>query len=403
MMKFKNDYIHNALNALNFQTFSEIQEKVIPYALKGRDVIGVSETGSGKTHAFLLPLLDNLDNPSNLKYAQALIVAPTRELAKQIESMIKAITEHADFPVDIRTFAGGSDRNREIERLKKHQPDIVIGTPGRLEDLIIKEKVLHVHTVKTFVIDEADMALDQGFIETLGRLASIVNTKAQMMVFTATLPKHLKHFVEKSMHHPHQVILDTMRLKELKIRHQFMRSARENRDQDLLKLLGAFNPYLALIFTNSKDDAERLKALLYQEGLSVTALHGDLSARQRKQVMREIDNLKVQYIVASDMAARGMDIKGISHIVNYEFPRKMHFYIHRSGRTGRMGMEGEVITLYDKRDHEAFAYLEKEHVRFEFITVKNGEIVVRENDREVIKKTQKKYEYKNKQYDKHRK
>ncbi len=392
MITFNRDYINNALKTLNFQSFTQIQEEIIPEALKGRDCIGVSETGSGKTHAFLLPIFDALTHGES-KGVQALIIAPTRELAAQIESMAKAIGEHAPNRIDIRSYYGGSDRTREIERLKKTQPDIAIGTPGKLADLAIKENVLKIHTAKHVVIDEADMALEQGFIDTLHTLTSKVGHNAQLMVFTATLPKHLQRFVEKSMRNPKQVILDTLRLKNLDIRHRFMRTTDEGRMQTLLKLLPTFNPYLGLIFTNTKDDAQMLKGVLHREGYSVTALHGDLSQRERKQAMRAIDTLNVQYIVASDMASRGMDIKGVSHIINYDFPPKMHFYIHRSGRTGRMGMSGEVITLYNKRDHEAFEYLQKEEVRFEFIDVKKGEIIVKDSDKDVMKQAQKRYEY----------
>ncbi len=382
MYSFKKSYINNALKALEFQTFTEIQEKIIPYAIKGRDIIGASETGSGKSHAFLLPIFEQLDE--SLKKVQAVIVSPTRELASQIEKFAKEIASYYEGHISIKSFQGGSDREKEIAWLKNNQPQIVIGTPGKLYDLLVKEHVLKIHTAKTLVIDETDMALEQGFMKEIEAIASTVKKDSQMMVFSATIPKHLEHFVQKSMHHPHKVILDKKRLKHLDINHYFLRTTKESRLTDLEALMKTFNPYLAIIFTNTKEDAAWLGGHLRSLKYKVTTLHGDLSSRERKQSLRDIDKLNVQYIIASDMASRGIDIKGVSHIINYEFPKDMTFYIHRSGRTGRMKMSGDVYTLYTKKNQDAFDFLMKEEVAFEFITLKKGEIVTKETDKQVL-------------------
>ncbi len=382
MYQFKKSYINNALKALEFQTFTEIQEKIIPFAIKGRDIIGASETGSGKSHAFLLPIFEQLDE--SLNNVQALIISPTRELASQIEKFAKEIASYYEGHISIKSFKGGSDREREIAWLKNNQPQIVIGTPGKLYDLLVKENVLKIHTAKTLVIDETDMALDQGFMKEIEAIASTVKKESQMMVFSATIPKHLEHFVQKSMHHPHKVILDKKRLKHLDINHYFLRTTEENRLNDLESLLKTFNPYLAIIFTNTKEEASQLSGHLRRLKYQVTALHGDLSPRERKQVLRDIDKLNVQYIVASDMASRGIDIKGISHIINYNFPKDMTFYIHRSGRTGRMKQSGDVYTLYTKKNQQAFDFLVKEEVSFEFVALKKGELITKETDQQVL-------------------
>ena len=389
MHTFQKSYINNALKALKFQTFTEIQEKIIPYAIKGRDVIGASETGSGKSHAFLLPIFENLDEDK--QHVQAVIVTPTRELANQIEKFAREIAEHAKKHIDIRSYKGGTDRDKEIARLKKKQPQIVIGTPGKIFDLMVKENVLNIHPARTVVIDETDMALDRGFMEEIEAIVSTVRSDAQLMVFSATIPKHLEHFIQKSMKHPHKVILDKKRLKNLDLDHYFIRTTEEDRRTTLEKLLTKLNPYLAIIFTNTKEDAATLSSHLRGLGYKVTALHGDLKPRERKQVLRDIDKLHVQYVVASDMASRGIDIKGVSHIINYDFPRDMTFYIHRSGRSGRMGMSGEVYTLYTKKNQDAFDFLMKEEVSFEFLTFRKGELVTKESDSQVLTRAHQKH------------
>jgi len=395
MYTFRKSYINNALKTLKFQTFSEIQEKIIPYAVKGRDVIGASETGSGKSHAFLLPIFEMLEE--DIAYPQALIITPTRELATQLEKMAKAIATHSEKTIDIRTYKGGTDRDRELQRLKKSQPQIIIGTPGKIYDLVLKENALKIHKVNTLVIDETDMAMDEGFMNELEAIVSTVRKDTQLMVFSATIPKHLQHFIQKSMNNPHKVILDQKRLKNLDINHHFLRTTPEDRINTLEKLLETFNPYLAMIFTNTKEDAEMLSSHLHSKNFKVTALHGDLSPRHRKQVLRDIEKLNVQYIVASDMASRGIDIKGVSHIINFDFPRDMTFYIHRSGRTGRMGMSGDVYTLYTDKNKEAFDFLMKEEVSFQFITVKNKEIVIKESDEKILRRAHQKHLHKKQQ------
>lgn len=384
MKEFKKDYIQRAIKALNFEKLTEIQENIIPEAIKGRDVIGVSETGSGKTHAFLLPIFERLDE-SDVR-VQAVIVAPTRELAKQIETMARIIAEHSDQPIKIRTYSGGEDRNREIERLRRGAPHIVIGTPGKLYDLAIKENHLPLHQARTLIIDEADMALDAGFLSELEAIINTVPKTAQFMVFSATMVKPLRDTLKKVMRHPLEVVLETQRLKQLPIKHHFIKTNPDKVIDTLDALLSAINPYLALVFANTKEEAETVAGHLHQNGLKVTSLHGDLSSRTRKQVLRDINNLNVQYIVASDMASRGIDIKGISHIINLAFPRDMSFYIHRSGRTGRMGQSGKVYTIYTDRNHEAFKYLLKENVTLHFIDVKHKEIIPKKQDEKILNK-----------------
>ncbi len=376
-MRFKKPYLYNALEGLNFQSFTEIQQKVIPDALKGRDIIGVSETGSGKTHAYLLPLFDRLDEEK--KRIQAVILSPTRELAEQILAFARAIAAYNPKKPDIRIYTGGRDRAREIERLQKSQPQIVIGTPGKIFDLALKENVLKIHTADTLVVDEADMSLEVGFLKEMEAIAAAVGEKSQFMVFSATFPDNLRGFIKKSMHQPLEVVLGRRRLSRLPIRHRFVKTAPAERMEMLEKVIDAINPYLAMIFANTTKEVDEIAMRLREKDLDVTRLHGDMSARERKQAVRDIQNLHVQYIVASDMASRGIDITGVSHIVNHAFPADMTFYIHRVGRTARMGMDGEAITLYDPtRDERAFSFLKKEGVEPIHTVIEDGRLVSKE-------------------------
>lgn len=378
-MKFKKPYLYNALEGMNFQSFTEIQKEIIPEALKKRDVIGVSETGSGKTHAFLLPVFDALI--AEERRVQTVILAPTRELAEQILKMARELMTYTDENLDVRIYTGGRDRVREIERLKKSQPQVVIGTPGKVHDLAIQENLLKIHTADTLVIDEADMSLEIGFMKDLEAIAYTVGKDAQLMVFSATMPDHLHAFIKKSMHQPHEVVLNKKRLAGLDIRHRFVKARPENRLDTLDRVLKAINPYLALIFANTKEDVELIASHLHQKDLDVTYLHGDLRPRERKQVLRDVASLNVQYIVASDMASRGIDIEGVSHIINFAFPKDMNFYIHRVGRTGRMGRSGTAITFYDDGDEQAFEFLTKEEVPLDFCDVADGEFVSKKPDK----------------------
>ncbi len=376
-MRFKKPYLYNALEGLNFQSFTEIQQKVIPDALKGRDIIGVSETGSGKTHAYLLPLFDRLDEEK--KRIQTLILSPTRELAEQILAFARAIAGYNPKKPDIRIYTGGRDRAKEIERLHKSQPQIAIGTPGKVFDLALKENVLKIHTADTLVIDEADMSLEAGFLKEMEAIAATCGEKAQLMVFSATFPDNLGTFIKKSMHQPLEVVLGRRRLAKLPIRHRFVKIAAAERMVMLEKVIDAINPYLAMIFANTTTEVDNIARRLKEKDLDVTRLHGNMSARERKQAVRDIHSLNVQYIVASDMASRGIDIEGVSHIVNHAFPADMTFYIHRVGRTARMGMDGDAITLYDpERDEKAFTFLKKEGVEPVYAVIEAGRLVSKE-------------------------
>ena len=356
-------YIKAALKALNFTELTQIQEEVIPLALKKADIIGQSQTGSGKTHAFLIPIFEALD-PDEQK-VQVIITTPTRELAEQIYQVALHISSFSETPISIVRYMGGTDKERSIAKLKS-QPQIVIGTPGRIRDLAINERALLVHTAKILVIDEADMTLEAGFLQDIDQIAYAMNKNLQMMVFSATIPVGIKPFLKKYMQQPQHIHISPKQQTAVKIEHILYPTKHRPRIEILKKVLTALNPYLAVVFANTKKNAAEISRELTAAGFKVGEIHGDLDPRKRRQVMNRIRNLEFQYIVATDIAARGIDIEGISHVINFELPSDLEFYIHRTGRTARGSFDGVAITLFDTGEEDALSQLEARGITFTY-------------------------------------
>ncbi len=365
-------YLKEAVADLHFETLTQIQEEVMPLALKGKDIIGQSQTGSGKTHAFLIPIFEELDE--DLQQVQAVITTPTRELAEQIYLVATQLASFCDKPIKIARYVGGTDKQKTIEKLGT-QPQIVIGTPGRIKDLAINERVLLVHTAKMFVVDEADMTLETGFLTDIDQIAGTMGRGLQMMVFSATIPQALKPFLKKYMTAPTHIHIQPRQQTAVKIEHILYPTKHRSRVNIVANILKVLNPYLAIIFVNTKQNATTVSNALMSQGFRVGQIHGDLTPRQRRQMMQRIRNLEFQYIVATDIAARGIDIEGISHVINYELPQDLEFYIHRVGRTARGNYDGMAITLYDSAEEELLLQLEERGINFNYREIKNGELV----------------------------
>ncbi|MTO64827.1 DEAD/DEAH box helicase, partial [Turicibacter sanguinis] len=348
-------YLKAAIEDLHFEELTQIQEQVIPLALEGKDIIGQSQTGSGKTHAFLIPIFESLKE--DVQQVQAVITTPTRELAEQIYIVASHLASFSETPIKIGRYVGGTDKKQTIERLGV-QPQIVIGTPGRIKDLAINERALLVHTAKMFVVDEADMTLETGFLTDIDQIAGTMGKDLQMMVFSATIPQALKPFLKKYMTVPTHIHIQPRQQTAVKINHILYPTKHRSRVNIVANLLKTINPYLAIIFVNTKQHATEVSNALTSQGLQVGQIHGDLTPRQRRQMMQRIRNLDFQYIVATDIAARGIDIEGVSHVINYELPQDLEFYIHRVGRTARGNYDGVAITLYDSAEEELLQELE---------------------------------------------
>jgi len=372
MFEYKK-YINSALEDTKFTELTEVQKKVIPLVIEGKDLMVTSETGSGKTHAFLIPIFQKLDE--NEHGMQFLISSPTRELAEQIFTFAKQIASFSPTPIDIRLYTGGSNRLEEIARLKKTQPQIAIGTPGKLKDLVVKENVLDIHLVRLFVVDEADMTLDEGFLEDVDYVASKMDKRLQTLVFSATLPEKIQPFLRKYLKNPEFIQVAAKNDTSLNISHYFVKTKGRPREEVLKSVLRSVHPYFAIVFANTKDTAEFVYRLMTAEKYNVALLHGGLEARKRKQVITGVREMKYQFLVATDLLSRGIDIPNISHIINYELPSDWEFYVHRTGRTGRVDKDGIAVSLYDYDNDEYMDMLEARGLKTAYKEVVDGQLV----------------------------
>jgi len=361
--------VQNIIEQLHFKQPTNIQEKAIPEILQGRSVVGQSKTGSGKTHAYLLPMFHRLKEENN--HVQFVITAPTRELCQQIYSNVREIITLAE--KENQWFAelliGGSEK--QLTEKKRQTPHIIIGTPHRILDLV-NDGFLSIYTAEMFVIDEADLMLDLGFIEEIDQLLVRSKENIQVLAFSATIPERLQHFFKKYLRQPKYIIDDEHIFPE-HLEHRLIALKYREPLEIIVELSKVFQPYLALVFTNGKEEADELSFALQREGLNVGYIHGGLTPRERRRLLREINNLRYQYIVATDLASRGIDIEGVSHVINAQMPKEEHFYIHRVGRTARAGLPGTAISFYDEDDLPLIHSFERKNVHFKYVDVKDGE------------------------------
>ncbi|MFC7372555.1 DEAD/DEAH box helicase [Fictibacillus iocasae] len=368
-----NSDLQIALEKFGFKSPTDIQERVVPAIINGFDIIGQSQTGSGKTMAFLLPILEKIN--MDKEEVQAVITAPTRELAQQIftelDKLVSLLPEEKQ--PNAKLIVGGTDRKRMADKLK-NVPQLVVGTPGRIKDLITNQQ-LNVFTSSILVVDEADQMLDMGFIEDVDLLASRMAHNLQMLVFSATIPEKLQPFLKKYMENPRHVHVDPTKTTASDIKHVLLPVKHKDKISYLIKAAKDFNPYFAIVFVNTKKMADEVADAMLAAGLNAERLHGDVQPRTRKNIMKRVQNVEFQFLVATDLAARGIDIKGVSHVINYELPKDLDFYIHRSGRTGRAGMSGISATLMEPSDQFAIQKLESRNITFTEEEYKNGEWV----------------------------
>lgn len=365
------DYLLTAIADKGFKQPTEVQERLIPVIQAGRSVVGQSQTGTGKTHTFLLPIFNQLDLEQ--QNVQAVITAPSRELATQIYQAAKQLADFSGEEISIMNFVGGTDKLRQVERLATKQPHIVIGTPGRILDLVTSGDLL-IHTTQVMVVDEADMTLDLGFLADVDQIAGRMPDNLQMLVFSATIPEKLRPFLRKYMNNP---LIEEIKPKTViseTIDNWLISTKGKDVNQIIYQLLTIGHPYLAIVFANTKQRVDEISQYLKNQGLSVATIHGDILPRERKRVMKQIQNLDFQYVVATDLAARGIDIEGVSHVINAEIPDDLEFFIHRVGRTGRNQLPGTAITLYEPSDERKINEIEALGITFKPKEIKNGEV-----------------------------
>lgn len=378
-----NDAINKSLKEINFDEPTKVQEAVISLVNKKKDIIVQSETGSGKTHAFLLPSMNALKPTQEV---QLLIATPSRELAYQIYEDTQAILKNYPEEYNAFIFVGGADRERQKRKLEAHQPQIAIGTPGRLWDLI-KENDLHVENVQRYVVDEADMTLDMGFLEEVDHITNKLPEDREMMVFSATIPQKLEPFLKKYMNGPQRVEIKSDSIIPKNVDNWLMFTHGRDKKEIIYRLMTIGEPYLVLVFANTKKTVDEIYQYLRNKGLKVARIHGGLTPRERKRTMKQVENMDYQFVVATDLAARGIDINGVSHVINAEIPEDLDFFIHRVGRTGRNGMSGTAITLYEPGEEHKVDEIEHLGIKFAPKDIKNGDVVdVQERDHRMTRK-----------------
>ncbi|MBQ4252547.1 MAG: DEAD/DEAH box helicase [Erysipelotrichaceae bacterium] len=367
-ISFKPEII-SLIRKKNFETFTPIQEKCIPLILKGRDVIGISATGTGKSHAFILPILQMVNTDRDL--IQAVVATPTRELARQLYQQFVQINEFSD-AYRIKLIASGIDKERMMGELKQ-QPHIVIGTIGRLKDLYVDEQVLRLDTARIMVIDEADMTLEMAFIEEVDQLCGKMSRNLQMVTFSATIPPQLQPFLKKYMNNPVIVEAKEKHANNPQIEHVLINCRHLSYEEKLLRILPGINPYVCLIFSRNKQEVKSVAAAMKQNGYPVLEIHGDLTPRERKQALKMLDSDQASYVVCSDVMARGIDFPSVSHVISLGLPYELDYYTHRSGRTGRAGRTGISYLLYKESDIRSIKVLQNGGISFASKDYRNGE------------------------------
>jgi ATP-dependent RNA helicase DeaD len=335
-----------ATDALGFKQPTPIQEQAIPVLLSGtKDLVGLAQTGTGKTAAFGLPLLQLVD-PA-LRYPQALVVCPTRELCMQIVTEIESFKKFIP-GMQLLAVYGGTSIGLQIRDLRKGI-QIVVATPGRLIDLI-ERKAINLEQISYVVLDEADEMLNMGFQEDIEFILQNTPKRDATWLFSATMPAEIRRVSKKYMQSPKEITVGKMNTANKAIDHQYYVTAAHHRYETLKRIID-FNPGIyGIIFTRTKADAQNIAEKLTREGYNIDALHGDLTQQQRDKVMGEFREKTLQLLIATDVAARGIDVQGISHVINYELPDDVEVYTHRSGRTGRAGATGIAMSLVHSRE-----------------------------------------------------
>ena len=345
-MLYDNKHIEKSLNEMGFEDFTEIQKETIPLLINGSDVIGHSQTGTGKTAAFAIPILEKIDYKSDK--IQAIILCPTRELVVQVKREIDKIGKYIPGLKTISVY-GGEPISKQIGHLKR-RPQIVVGTPGRTIDHI-NRKLIKLQNVKFCVLDEADEMLKMGFKEDIEIILGATNPDRQTVLFSATMPKVIIGISKKYMRDAKVVSVVQTEQTAKNITQYYYQVADKNKVEAVARLLHVYAPKLTLIFCNTKRKVDDVTRELTKKGYNVDKIHGDLPQTQRLDVLNKFHRGVLDILVATDVAARGLDIKNVEVVINFDVPEKAEYYVHRIGRTGRIGAKGLSFTLVTKKDN----------------------------------------------------
>ncbi|PLR78406.1 DEAD/DEAH box helicase [Bacillus sp. V3-13] len=343
--------LQSAVSNMGFEEPTPIQAQAIPLALTGRDLIGQAQTGTGKTTAFGIPLIEKAVVENGI---QGLVLAPTRELAVQVAEELNKIGNGKG----IRTLPiyGGQDISRQIRALK-NKPQIIAATPGRLMDHLDR-RTIRLQNIHTVVLDEADEMLNMGFIEDIEKILGQIPTKYQTLLFSATMPKRIQSLAEKFMDNPELVRVKAKEMTVTNIEQHYVEVQEKQKFDVLCNFLDIQSPDLAIIFGRTKKRVDELVEGLMKRGYSAEGIHGDIPQSKRDQVIRRFKEQSIDIMVATDVAARGLDISGVSHVYNFDIPQDPESYVHRIGRTGRAGKKGLAITFVTPRETDHLRSIE---------------------------------------------
>ena len=343
-----------SLETIGFVTPTPIQEQAIPVLLQGtKDFVGLAQTGTGKTAAFGLPLLQLIDKEQ--RTPQALVICPTRELCLQITTDLERFAQKGK--LSVTAVYGGTSITQQVRDLKRGT-HIVVATPGRLIDLI-ERKAIHLEDINYVVLDEADEMLNMGFKEDIEFILKETVNRHSMWLFSATMPPEIRSVSKRFMDKPAEISVGKVNSTNVNIDHQYFLTQHVNRYETLKRIID-FNPGIyGIIFTRTKADAQQITEQLIREGYDIDALHGDLTQGQRDKVMGRFREKSLELLIATDVAARGIDVKGITHVINYELPDDTEVYTHRSGRTGRAGKSGVSISIVTPKEVYRLRQIEK--------------------------------------------
>lgn len=349
-----NNNIQRALDDMGFEESTQIQQEAIPLILEGKDVVGQSNTGTGKTAAYAIPILEKIDK--ELRVPQALILLPTRELAVQVANEVRKIGKYME-GIKAVTVYGGADIREQINKLKGGA-QIIVGTPGRIIDLI-ERHVIKLSELRIAVLDEADEMLKMGFREDIELILSKIDHPVQSLLFSATIPDDIRKIIKRFLNSPVYVKVLREGITAKEVKQSYFLVKHSDKVEALSRLIDTYTPKLTLVFCNTKKAVDELYNKLIDKGYNCDKIHGDIKQSQRLDTLNKFNNGLIDILIATDVAARGLDIKEVDLVINYEVPSKEDYYVHRIGRTGRAGREGASFTLVSAKELRKIEDIEK--------------------------------------------
>ncbi|AWN73285.1 DEAD/DEAH box helicase [Legionella anisa] len=351
------DALNKALEDMKFTTPSPIQVQTIPLLLEGRDAIALAQTGTGKTAAFALPILQNLS--TGVQGTQALILAPTRELAIQVAEQFELLSANQR-GITVAVLCGGQDYGRQLKQLRAGA-QVVVGTPGRILDHIDR-RTLQLDNLRTFILDEADEMLRMGFIEDIETIMAKLPEKKQIGLFSATMPHRIRQIANTYLHNPVSIEIRAETATVKSIEQRFLFASGHQKPDALLRVLAVEEYQGVIVFVRTKSSTEEVAELLQQQGLRAMAIHGDITQALRERIIAQFRQGAIDILVATDVAARGLDVERVTHVINYDLPHDNETYVHRIGRTGRAGRSGVAVLFVTPKESRLITSIER-HTR----------------------------------------